>query len=144
MGSSASASVFWGYDLGDMYGLSDEDNDFISPDLRPGWMKESDDWQWEPELARRLGAGEDPSWATIWDLTEPFGVEMDWYGHIDGSRRWLLRVDESEFSADYSSCTSLGGLRVSPHWRGNLDRVAELLELPVWGEPGWHVSVTFA
>lgn len=54
MGMSASASVYWGLDLGDVTDHETWDS------LMPGWMDQDEGRDWEQELAARLGWQEVP------------------------------------------------------------------------------------
>ena len=139
MGSSPSADVFFGYDLGDLT------NHETWESLKPQWWQDQDDSysvDWRDELARRLGWAGD-SYEAKRAVLASIPVELDSYGYSE-EPSWALRVTASvQHVWDYGS-KPLKPLEVDPERVAQLARFVELLELNVpEGGPGWHLNCSY-
>lgn len=73
MGFSASAEVFYGYDLGDMLDPDTFEN------FRPGWWEIAGDWtEWREVAATKLGWVEVPHPGYSAEFMARYGAEQDW------------------------------------------------------------------
>jgi hypothetical protein len=171
MGSSPSADLYWGFDLGDMTDQKTWDS------LKPAWMynEEEGDTErdWKEELATRLGwekvpAPEDwpyytasteekeafwqsPAYLAWWAnrsemhrLAEGHLAEIDTYGYHD-EPRYCVRVSSSVQRVGDWGSIEVRPLEVDPDWREKLLQFMKLLELPVpeGEEPGWHLNCSY-
>lgn len=173
MGSSPSADVYYGYDLGDLTGEDFED-------LRPQWWQ--DDEEWEEALARKLGWAEVPypdfgeeynsryraaewderqrmdqeryetpeyeAWSDSRDemrrLLSQVQVEIDRYGYYD-EPTYALRVKASVQGVGDWGSVELEPLVVQSIWDTQLQHFVELLELRMLDglKPGWHLNCSY-
>jgi hypothetical protein len=171
MGSSPSASLYWGFDLGDMTDQNTWDS------LKPAWMYDEEEGDterdWKEELATRLGWKELPApkgwpdytasteekeafhqspvylaWSAnrseMYALTERCFVELDSYGSEDVPR-YCVRVSPSVQEVDSWGSIKVQPLEVAPDWREKLTQFMKLLELPMpeGEEPGWHLNCSY-
>jgi hypothetical protein len=173
MGSSPSADLYWGYDLGD---LSDHDT---FDDLRPQWMQ--DDRDEDEVLAAALGWVETPypagirehpdghratyeqrkawnaqqrdtdeyrAWATnrgeLRTTIADLPIELDRYGYME-EPAYCVRVKASVQRADDYGSTTIAPLIVDPVWAGQLASYMQLMQLPTpdGAEPGWHMNCSY-
>ncbi|WP_280412583.1 hypothetical protein [Nocardia asiatica] len=171
MGSSPSADVYYGYDLGDM-----TDHDTYDS-LAPSWWEDSGDW--EDELARRLGwekvsfPDDYPEWDSLTsredririmdeykassvayqayaasrdrkvELLASIPVEIRWYGYREESCYAIRAKASVQRAFDWGS-VPLKPLEVDPAWAGQIARFVELLELTVpEGGPAWHLNCSY-
>jgi hypothetical protein len=171
MGQSPSASLYWGFDLGDM---TDQDT---WDSLKPRWMYDEEEGDterdWREELATRLGwrmtpgVGEWPPYTAsieekevfyqssaylAWSanrsemhrLAEGYLVELDSYGSEDVPR-YCVRVTSSVQEVDDWGSIKVQPLEVDSDWREKLLQFMKLLELPVPEdeEPGWNLNCSY-
>jgi hypothetical protein len=161
MGSSPSADLFYGYDLGDMTDPETYDS------LEPTWMQEDLDWQ--KELALKFGWVDVPfprhssaiddyrissearkaareelyqtpeyqAWSKsrdeLHEIVAGVGVGLDTYGYAEGGETsyFVKVIASAQRVDDYGSVEIKTPLEVQPDWDVQLARFMELLELPV-------------
>lgn len=138
MGSSPSADLYYGYDLGEMY---DSDYESTAPQW---WQDAEEDWdEVEAEMARRLGF-EGGTWSERYAFLKSYPVDLDTYGYSEGDQVWALRVKASVQTADDWGSIKLKPLVVAPEWDAQIARFIELLELNVpAGSPAWHLNCSY-
>ncbi len=169
MGSTLSADVFYGFNLG--YG---ED---IDDDEMPEWWQNDEEWQ--EVLATRLGWVEVPhpthlyppecedhrtsyeerermraevrktpefqAWSDSRDelhaLVSSVGVEIDHYGWEYGASAVRVKASVRTF---YSAVDVLKPLVVGEDWADRVTRFCELLELPIPDDgPSWSLNCSY-
>jgi hypothetical protein len=169
MGSSPSADLYWGFDLGDMTDQKTWDS------LQPAWMHDEEEGErdWKEELATRLGWEKVPApegwphytasteekeafrqssaylaWSAnrneMHRLAEGYLVEIDTYGYYD-EPRYCVRVSPSVQRVGDWGSIEVRPLEVGPDWREKLLQFMKVLELPVpeGEEPGWHLNCSY-
>ncbi len=139
MSSSATAYVFWGYDLGNMVG-----DDYMTW-VGPSWLEPNEDGGQKDE-DWHLGAalGVDPTdYGACLRAAQQHPVELTTYGHVDGEPQWRVVVKASEMEATYE-CVRIGDLVASLDWRTQLDEFMRLMEIPDQpGQPGWFLTSSY-
>lgn len=158
MGSSPSADVFYGYDLGDDWEARPVDYD--AEDFDWDDVTESASFDWEDELAAKLGWVEVPYPGSGFERSSPeyeawsaslaqkrgllasVGAEIDSYSY-EGSAKCIRVTASVQHVSDWGS-TPLKPLEVDPEWADQIARFVELLELKVpEGGPGWHLNCSY-
>jgi len=87
------------------------------------------------------------AWSADWrnrnDILRRSGVKLSSYGHENDTTCWTIEILASHFSVYGWTTEALESLSVDPAWPGLLERFMDLMELPVDGFPGWHVTVSY-
>jgi hypothetical protein len=138
MGSSPSADLYYGYDLGMMY-----DSDYES--TAPDWWQEAEDNSddREEKMAACLGF-EGGSWSERWAFLRAYPVGLVTYGSDEGDEFWALQVKASVQTADDYGSIKLNPLAVDPGWDDLIARFVELLELSMPADGlGWHLNCSY-